>query len=157
MPTCQHRLRKRDALYKKAHHTHTGNGWATFCAHRNMVTKLVQHAHNNYVNNIIGDRLAEQPKKFWSYVKLMRTENLGIPTLRTTSKLCTTDQDKAEALNTHFQSVFTQESKDSIPNKCKSPFQPIPNLHSETAEVEKQLLLLNSHQRMNCHQDYWEL
>ena len=137
------KMRKRDALYKKALHTHTGNGWATFRAYRNMVTKLVQHAHNNYVNNIIGDSLVEQPKKFWSYVKLMCTENLGIPTLRTTSKLCTTDQDKAEALNTHFQSVFTQESKDSIPDKGKSPFQSIPNLHIETAGVEKQLLSLN--------------
>ena len=136
-------MRKRDALYKKARHTHTGNGWATFRAYRNMVTKLVQHAHNNYVNNIIGDSLVEQPKKFWSYVKLMRTENLGIPTLRTTSKLCTTDQDKAEALNTHFQSVFTQESKDSIPDKGKSPFQSIPNLHIDIAGVEKQLLSLN--------------
>lgn len=114
-------MRKRDALSKKARQTYTGNAWPTIRAYRNMVTKLVQRAHNNYVNNIIGDSLVEQSKKFWSYMKLMCSENLGTPTSRTANKLCTTDQDKAEALNTHVQSVFTHKSKDSIPDKGKSP------------------------------------
>ena len=36
----------------------------------------------------------------------MKTENLGITTLRTQTKLCTTDGDKAQAFNEQFQSGF---------------------------------------------------
>ena len=71
--------------------------------------------HVNYINNIIGESIVDHPKTFWSYLKLMRTENIGIPVLRT-------------ALNQHFQSVFTPTSRDPIPDKGPSPLPDIPNL-----------------------------
>ncbi len=84
------KMRKRNSLYKKARSTHTGDGWSKYRKYHNHVhvTKLVHNAHSDYVNTIIGGSLTKQPKRFWSYVKLMRTENLGIPTLQTATKLC---------------------------------------------------------------------
>ncbi|XP_072022153.1 uncharacterized protein [Amphiura filiformis] len=114
-------MRKRDTLYSKARKHPSDQSWRTFRQYRNKVTSLVHNAHQEYVNNIIGANIVEKPKSFWSYVKLMRTENLGVPTLRTDTKLCTTDKDKAEALNTHFKSVFTCEPKTNIPDKGISP------------------------------------
>ena len=60
---------------------------------------MVQIAHYDYINHMIGDRLTEQPMSFWSYIKLMQTENIGMPTLRTRTKLCITDREKADTLN----------------------------------------------------------
>ena len=107
------------------------------------MAKTVQKAHYNYVNHTIGDRITEQPKSFWSYVKLMRTENIGISTLRTQTKLCTTDKEKADTLNEQTLSVFTHEGNMNIPDKGQSPFPDIPDLNISTAGVKKQLLSLN--------------
>ena len=73
----------------------------------------------------------------------MKTENLGIPTLRTFTKLCTSDKAKAEALNSQFKSVFTCEPPSNVPSKGNSPYARIPTLLIDTAGVEKQLSSLN--------------
>ena len=136
-------MRKRDKLHSKAKRNPSSNSWSVYRQYRNRVTSVVRKAHQDYVNNIIGTSLTEKPKCFWSYVKLMRTENLGIPTLRTATKLCTTDLDKAEALNAHFKSVFTQEQDSDIPDKGTFVYPSISNLTIGTEGVAKQLALLN--------------
>ena len=137
------KMRKHDKLYQKARKTLAGEGWAKYRRYRNMVTKLTKKAHMDYINNAIDDSLVDRPKKFCSYVKLMKTENIGIPTLKTTNKLCTSDKDKAEALNRQFKSVFTVEPPLNIPSKGDSPYLQIPDLFIEIAGVEKQLSSLN--------------
>ena len=97
----------------------------------------------NYVNNVVGASLHEKPKTFWSYVKLMKTENLGIPALRSQTKLCTTDVEKAQALNEQFQSVFTPKSSEPVTVKPNSPFPSIPDIHIHPDGVAKQLNNLN--------------
>lgn len=137
------KMRKRDRLYTLARKLNLSSHWKSFRQYRNSVTKIVRQAHINYVNNIIGGSLTEKPKTFWSYVKLMRTENLGIPTLRTPSKLCATDKDKAQALNEQFQSVFNPCVSDNIPDKGVSPYPSIPDLIIHHEGVVKQLKQLN--------------
>ena len=84
------------------------------------------------------------PKTFWSYVKLMKTENLGITTLRTQTKLCTTDEDKAQAFIEQFQWVFSSSSSDNIPDKGPSSYPSISHLKIHEDGVTKQLLNLIS-------------
>ena len=84
--------------------------------------------------------MKENPKNFWSFIKLNRTENVGIPTL-VTDKTHISDRDKANALNTQFQSVFTTENL-PLPNKGPSPYPSIPGLDFHTDGVRKQLLSL---------------
>ena len=143
--TLKRQMRKRDKLHSKAKKVRdSSTSWRHFRQYRNKVTKLVRNAHNNYVNTVIGGSLAsENPKSFWSYVKQMRTENIGIPTLSTKSRLCTTDKTKAEALNTQFKSVFTKESLNDIPDKGESPHPSIKSLTIGVEGVEKQLSKLN--------------
>ena len=69
----------------------------------------------------------------------MQTENIGIPTLRAQTKLCTTEKEKADTLNEEFLSVFTHERNVKVPDKGQSPFPDIPDLNISTAGVEKQL------------------
>ena len=81
----------------------------------------------------------------------MKTENIGIPTLRTQTKLCTTDNEKAYTLNEQFLSVFTHERNFNVPDKGQSPFPDIPDLNISTVGVEKQHLSLSP--TIACGQD----
>ena len=54
--------------------------------------------------------LQENHKRFWSYIKRLRSENFGIPILRQGDSIFTSDKDKADALNDYFQSVFTKDN-----------------------------------------------
>ena len=137
------KMRKRDLLFSLARKTNKSSDWKAFREYRNYVTKIVQNSHHSYVNDVIGNSLTENPKSFWSYVKLKRTENLGIPTLKTKDKVCSTDLDKAEALNSHFKSVFTDNSPKQVKDKGISHHPSIPHLHIGVEGVAKQLDKLN--------------
>jgi hypothetical protein len=71
---------------------------------------MVKESHSQYLNNVIGDSLTNNPKTFWSYVRTSKSEMIGIPPLRAGSNFCSTDRDKAEVLSSHFASTFTKES-----------------------------------------------
>ena len=68
----------------------------------------------------LGSSLKTDPKKFWGYVKAQRRETLGISILKEGNKLCSTDREKAEALNRNFSSVFTRNDGSSTPDKGPS-------------------------------------
>ena len=70
-------------------------------------------------------------------LKLKRTENLGVPTLETASKMCSTDLEKAEAPNSQFQSVFIKDSQKEVKEKGISPYTPIPHLYIGVEGVKK--------------------
>ena len=92
-------MRKKDRLYKKAVETKDPNHWSNFKKQRNLVSKLVKHAHDTYLNEVIGPNLSENPKKFWSYVRRSRSEDTGIPPLEVGDAVNISDKDKAETLN----------------------------------------------------------
>ena len=72
-----------------------------------------------------------------------RTENTGIPPLKSGGKLCTTDSEKAQALNNQFQSVFNVEDPSNIPTKNASQYPTIGNLSIGTEGVAKQFANIN--------------
>ena len=80
--------------------------WSAFKSHRNKVAKLIRKSYYIYVNEVIGNSISENPKRFWSYVKTSNTENVGIPTLIENDGLHCSDSSKANALNAHFQAQF---------------------------------------------------
>ena len=142
-PDLKRKMRKRDRMYSLARRTNSPVKWKSFRQYRNSLAKYIKQAHINYINEVVGGSLTDRPKTFWSYVKLMKTENLGIPTLRTQTKLCTTDEDKDQALNEQFQPVFSSSSSDNIPDKGPSNYPSISHLKIHEDGVTKQLLNLN--------------
>jgi len=72
-------MRKKDRLHKKATRSKNNQHWETFKHEHNLVSKLIKEAHNRYLNEVIGNSLTDIPKKFWSYVRNSKSENLGIP------------------------------------------------------------------------------
>ena len=136
-------MRKRDRLYKKAKKSGKEQHWAEYRRERNNTTKEIRKAHNKYLNEIVGEALTSNPKTFWSYLKTTKTENIGIPTLKSGQNICVSDKDKAEALNAQFKSVFTKD--DNItPDPGPSPYEQIPNLDIGENGVMKQLKALNT-------------
>ena len=83
--------------------------WEQFRELRRQTTKALATSYKSCVNNQIGDILKINPKRFWSFIKANKRENIGMPTLRVNDKPITNDRDKANALNNQFTSVFTCE------------------------------------------------
>lgn len=80
-----------------------------FKRERNSVARLVKETHSIYLNNMIGPSLNENRKKFWSYIHNCKSEDNGIPPLRSGHKLYSTDKDMAKTLNSYFYTVFSKE------------------------------------------------
>ena len=142
-PSIKRQMRKRDKLFKKAHKHPSTAAWKSFRQYRNKVAKLAHQAHHDYIQNVIGKSLEDNPKVFWSYVKQCRTESIGIPPLRHENKLSISDSDKAESLNNYFQSVFTPANITQPHSHHPSPYKNIGHLHIHRPGVVKQLLQLN--------------
>ena len=122
-------MNKRDRLYKKAIRTKSPKDWETYKTKRNSVQRLKESAHSEYLNNVVGESLMTDAKKFWRYVKAQRRESAGIPTLKVGSTSYSSNEDKAKALNAQFSSVFTHDDATStLPNKGPSPYEAIKNL-----------------------------
>ena len=87
----------------------------------------LNNAHNQYVQNLLDTQepTSEEEtsrvtigRKFWNYVKSVRRENVSIATLKdeVTDQDVTHAQGKAEILSKHFESVFTAEDRDNLPD-----------------------------------------
>ena len=77
--------RRRNKSHKKAKQTGLNKHWEQFRELRELrrqTTKALATSYKSYVNNQIGDRLKTNPKRFWSFIKANKRENIGIPTLR---------------------------------------------------------------------------
>ena len=139
-------MNRRDQARKKRGH---GKGAAPMQIQslRNVTSKRIRSAHDNYLQELVGG-IVQDPssspqsycnfKRAWSYLKLIRTESTGIPTL-SGDKVCTSDNTKAEALRKHFDSMFTSEKLDAFPHLPASPYSDIPEIKFTVPGIQKQL------------------
>ena len=134
--------RRRNKSHNKAKQTGLNKHWEQFRELRRQTSKALATSYKSYVNNQIGDSLKTNPKRFWSFIKANKRENIGIPTLRVNEKPITNDRDKANALNNQFSSVFTSE-RYPIPVIDHSLYSSIPPLDIGTNGIIKQLKNLN--------------
>ena len=84
----------------------------------------------------------QKTQKSSGLIKYSRSENLGIPPLKTEQGVFVTDKDKAETLNSYFFSVFTNEQL-PLPKIPISPYSSIADLQISPEVVAKQLSQLN--------------
>ena len=109
-------MRKRERLFKLARSSKRALHWQLYKKYRNFVKRQIHLAHSNYVNEVIGGSLKiGDGKAFWNYIKLQRTESIGIPPLQVGDNVFDSNEGKADILNKHFQSVFTLEDTSSLP------------------------------------------
>jgi hypothetical protein len=70
-----------------------------------------------------------EPKKLFSYIKSIRTDNSGVVPLRRDGILVTDTVEKADILSNQFQSVYTNETDTDIPDKGYSPHTKMPQIN----------------------------
>ncbi|XP_055353441.1 uncharacterized protein LOC129599273 [Paramacrobiotus metropolitanus] len=89
----------------------------------------------NFMNRKLQDIATasrQNPKKFWSYVR-KSVDKQGMPILRCGDQIASTDEEKAEALNTHYSSALIScmsHCSDSVVT-CKTPVS-VENFVNET-------------------------
>ena len=69
--------------------------------------------HNNYLANSLNNHSGS--KRLWSYIKSKKKDQAGVGSIHYNDQAYTDDQDKANALNQYFSSVFTVENATQIP------------------------------------------
>ena len=125
-------IRRRDRLHAKAKRPNSNRLYDLWRKVRRKATRALSTAHDNYVNNIVGD-VRSNSKPFWNYIKTQRKDNQDMPPLKTTS-----GSDKAELLNTQFVDNFSKEKTDQVPY-LKREYPTMPDIHVTAEGVHKLL------------------
>ena len=111
-------VRKKDLknkLWRKYKKSRSDYDYNRYKRAKNDLRCLTRELRSRFENNIVND-LKLAPKKFWSYVQSKTRVRNKIPTLkREDGNSAVTAQDKAEALNEFFASVFTNEDLGNLP------------------------------------------
>ena len=118
---------KHNRAYKKACRGGKAVHLTKYKRLRNITTKRLRVAHDKYLNDVMDgltpESLGTEPenvgsngiKSALSYLKLLRTESLGIPALVSNNRVRSSDSAKAEALRAQYDSVFIEEDLSNLP------------------------------------------
>ena len=111
------RLSKRKYhLYKRAKRSGKPEHNQKFQEVKNLCSKKVKKAGVKYVNRrVLGGLEDGNSEPFWSYIKSLWQEDIGITPLRVGSTLYSAASDKARILISEFQSVFTRQDTSYLP------------------------------------------
>ena len=139
-------LRKKQKLYRKAKRSGNDEGWAQFRKLRRTLERRIRKQHRDYVSGTIGASLeTNNSKPFWNYLKALNLTSFGITSLtKKTGKVVFTPEEKASILNEQFQSVFTDENADRMPDLRTTTTATLPPLVVSNAGVHSLLSRLDS-------------
>ncbi|KAI8479428.1 hypothetical protein Bbelb_428470 [Branchiostoma belcheri] len=143
-------IRRRDRIHKKYKKTKRQNLFQAFKSLKRQVQQQLRREYWDHVQGLITEDCIEKPKptkKFWAFVKSKRNENSGVSPLKVAGKLITDDKERAEILNSQFQSAFSaredfseEEFKLRTQMPPRNPEQPtLEDIIITTAGVEKLL------------------
>ena len=117
--------------------------WEKYRKTRNEVSSKLRSAKAKYYGDELGEAIENNSKAFWTHLKKLRKEDVGVADLKDEAgKLVTDSKSKAEMLNKQFVSVFTNESGQP-PSMESEPVEDCPPLIISEEGVEKLLRDLN--------------
>ena len=82
-------LRKQKRLYNNYKRFDLANDKQKYRKFRKMLNTKLRRAQDKYVGNTLDCDLKEKPKKFWSYIKSKRQDQVGVPPLFVNSSVKT--------------------------------------------------------------------
>ena len=85
------------------------------------VQQSLRSARNKYYADFSEESLKEKPKKLWADIKHLTKDDPGVSGLKIDEDIITDDKGKAEILNDHFTSVFTEEDLSAVPDMGVDP------------------------------------
>lgn len=133
----RHLIRKRDRLYNKM--TKTGNAKMKtgYKELKHRMQKETRQSYWNYISNIIAPEEKPSTKKIFSFLKSVKKESSGIPTLKRNGTTSSETHDKANTLNMQFQSVFTTDNDNIMPDMGKANYSPMNEINITENGVRK--------------------
>ena len=128
--------RRKRRSYKRAKASNLASDWQYYKSFKTEMQRECRKARNAYMARTLSDPFRNGRKKnFFRYIKSIRKDNYGIPTLHKDGALHSSDVDKAEILNKYFASVFTQDTGSSPPELGPSPYPDLELLETTVEEV----------------------
>ncbi|KAI8486064.1 hypothetical protein Bbelb_361640 [Branchiostoma belcheri] len=129
--------RKKQRLYNKAKKRGQEEDWNKYKRVKRGVQKSIRQAHSKYVADILGEAIVDKPKTFWSYIKGLRKDIVGVAPLKVGNTIISDSGKKAEALSSQLKSVFTEEDTTDIPSLDQPCTPPMEHIEVSTDGVEK--------------------
>ena len=117
--TCIKHVRRTKRLYKKARRTALDVDWFRFKDEAARLRKTCKKAYSNFISSSVASNNKSDSKRFFSFIKSKRNENVGISLLRENSTMKIADKDKVRILNHQLSSVFSTD--DHKTPQIKSP------------------------------------
>lgn len=138
-------VRKKHKLYRRWLQTKDGQDYLEYCKARNKAKRDCRKAKKRLEKEVAKDS-KRNPKKFWSYTKDKTKTKSGVADLKKPDgSKTTTDQEKADLLNSFFESVFTVEGDNELPDPPVYKFEnKLENFEITIEKVKKQLSGLNT-------------
>ena len=107
-------MRKLQRLYKTKKKTGDQNTKERYKQLKHHTQKITRQSYWKYIENIVTPK-EEDPhsgmKKFWTYIKHKRKDNVGISSLKMDGKLFCDPVSKSNILNRQFKSAFSKKTK----------------------------------------------
>ena len=103
---CKKHVRRKKRLYNKARKTGLDVDWFRFKDAAARSRKTCKKAYNNFISSSVASNNKSDSKRFFSFIKSKRNENVGISPLRENSTMKIADKTKARIINHQFSSVF---------------------------------------------------
>ena len=117
--------RRKKRAFLKARATRTPRDRLRYRVLMQQSRKACHQARLEHLEEIITE---EKPKRLFGYIKSLKTENMGVAPLQTTTGLTSLPKEKANILNAQFTSVFSSME----PPSAESQNNPISNLPQMT-------------------------
>ena len=141
------KIRHRDKAYARCRRSGRMEDEGKFQTLKKEIQRKLRRAYWNYVEEIVTPQDTDSNsfssmKRFWKFIKYKATDFNGVASLKVDGKLINEPTRKAEALNSQFQSVFSNETNFTA-TQLPSRAPPMPDIHISTSGVLKLLQNLN--------------
>ena len=112
---CMKSIKKKYAAFKRFKESDLSHDYHKYIEYRNNAKKVIRKAVKKHEEKIATESKLN-PKSFWKYVNTKLKRSTGISNLeKPNGDLTSSDDEKAEVLNTFFSSVFTNEDLSNVP------------------------------------------
>ena len=108
---CKRKIRRKKIACNKFKRTKLDSDWLKYQEAAKKSCMACKNAFNTYAQLSVSPDVKINPKKFLSFIKNKRNENIGVSPLCESTSLKFTKQDRAHILNNQFSSVFLADDK----------------------------------------------
>ena len=147
-PGLRRLMRKKQRVYNLAKRMQNPQHWKKFKELRKTWKWSLLVAHNDYVLGLLNwwDKKNSPSigKKFWTYIKSKRKDNVGISSLNSENTEITDNKAKVEILSNQFKAVFPDKDADTIPDMDSSGVSDIHPLEFQTKGIVSLLRNINT-------------